>query len=170
MHSAGLDLGDEAAATPIGLGCKVCERPPCPQRSAAAPDRPPVVDEHASTFVPTPRCPVPGTDVPERVPVDLTPRSFRQDGCWCAVQTRSRSWAMWGSRSTDAPAQHESGVFEDVGVACLARDPGDNRDVLRGPSACLRCHAHRRTVPLVVDHAHSCRGRSPGGGVERRTS
>ncbi|MFF7992683.1 short-chain fatty acyl-CoA regulator family protein [Kitasatospora xanthocidica] len=52
VYSAGLDLGDEAAATPIGLGCKVCERPACPQRSAPAIGRPLAVDEGTSTFVP----------------------------------------------------------------------------------------------------------------------
>lgn len=54
VYSAGLDLGDEAAATLIGLGCKVCERPACPQRAAPAIGRPLAVDEHASTFVPYP--------------------------------------------------------------------------------------------------------------------
>ncbi|WP_033822079.1 short-chain fatty acyl-CoA regulator family protein [Kitasatospora sp. MBT63] len=52
VYAAGLDLGDEAAATPIGLGCKVCERPACPQRSAPAIGRALAVDEHTSTFVP----------------------------------------------------------------------------------------------------------------------
>ncbi|MEU6233932.1 short-chain fatty acyl-CoA regulator family protein [Kitasatospora sp. NPDC047058] len=52
VYSAGLDLGDEAAATPIGLGCKVCERPTCPQRSAPAIGRPLAVDERTSTFIP----------------------------------------------------------------------------------------------------------------------
>ncbi|MET9403905.1 short-chain fatty acyl-CoA regulator family protein [Kitasatospora sp. NPDC002965] len=54
VYSAGLDLGDEGAATPIGLGCKVCERPACPQRSAPAVGVPLVIDEHTSTFVPYP--------------------------------------------------------------------------------------------------------------------
>ncbi|MFJ4183769.1 short-chain fatty acyl-CoA regulator family protein [Kitasatospora sp. NPDC089509] len=52
VYSTGLDLGDEAAATPIGLGCKVCERPACAQRSAPAIGRPLAVDEHTSTFIP----------------------------------------------------------------------------------------------------------------------
>lgn len=52
VYSTGLDLADEAAATPIGLGCKVCERPACPQRSAPPIGRPLAVDEHTSTFVP----------------------------------------------------------------------------------------------------------------------
>ncbi|MEV6207848.1 short-chain fatty acyl-CoA regulator family protein [Kitasatospora sp. NPDC051914] len=54
VYSAGLDLADGAAATPIGLGCKVCERPACPQRAAPPIGRPLVVDEHSSTFVPYP--------------------------------------------------------------------------------------------------------------------
>ncbi|MFB7664989.1 short-chain fatty acyl-CoA regulator family protein [Kitasatospora sp. NPDC056138] len=54
VYSAGLDLADESAATPIGLGCKVCERPACPQRAAPQLGRPLLVDEHAGTFVPYP--------------------------------------------------------------------------------------------------------------------
>ncbi|MET8627589.1 short-chain fatty acyl-CoA regulator family protein [Kitasatospora sp. NPDC004669] len=54
VYSAGLDLADEAAATPIGLGCKVCDRPACPQRAAPAIGRPLAVDERTSTFVPYP--------------------------------------------------------------------------------------------------------------------
>ncbi|MFJ1705583.1 short-chain fatty acyl-CoA regulator family protein [Kitasatospora sp. NPDC088346] len=54
VYSTGLDLGDQGAATPIGLGCKVCERPACPQRAAPALGLPLAVDEHASTFVPYP--------------------------------------------------------------------------------------------------------------------
>lgn len=33
VYSAGLDLADRGAATPIGAGCRVCERPSCPQRA-----------------------------------------------------------------------------------------------------------------------------------------
>ncbi|GAA2748839.1 short-chain fatty acyl-CoA regulator family protein [Kitasatospora cinereorecta] len=54
VYSDGLDLRNAAAATPIGLGCKVCERPACPQRAAPAIGRPLAVDEHTSTFVPYP--------------------------------------------------------------------------------------------------------------------
>ncbi|GAA2834737.1 short-chain fatty acyl-CoA regulator family protein [Kitasatospora paracochleata] len=54
VYSDGLDLRNAAAATPIGLGCKVCERPACPQRAAPAIGRPLAVDEHSSTFVPYP--------------------------------------------------------------------------------------------------------------------
>ena len=34
IYSRGLDLSDPAAATPIGVGCKVCERGACPQRAS----------------------------------------------------------------------------------------------------------------------------------------
>ncbi|MGW4652189.1 short-chain fatty acyl-CoA regulator family protein [Kitasatospora sp. NPDC004289] len=54
VYSSGLDLTDPAAATPIGLGCKVCDRPACPQRAAPPLGRPLSVDEHRSTFVPYP--------------------------------------------------------------------------------------------------------------------
>ncbi len=54
VYSTGLDLADESAATPIGLGCKVCERPARPQRSAPPGGRPPAVDQHTGTFVPYP--------------------------------------------------------------------------------------------------------------------
>ncbi|MFJ8043561.1 short-chain fatty acyl-CoA regulator family protein [Kitasatospora sp. NPDC096147] len=52
VYSTGLDLTDPGAATPIGLGCKVCDRPACPQRAAPPLGRPLAVDEHRSSFVP----------------------------------------------------------------------------------------------------------------------
>lgn len=36
IYSKGLALHDPSAATPIGAGCKVCERPACPQRAVPA--------------------------------------------------------------------------------------------------------------------------------------
>lgn len=33
IYSKGLDLHDPSSATPIGTGCKVCERQSCPQRA-----------------------------------------------------------------------------------------------------------------------------------------
>ncbi|MFI9274128.1 short-chain fatty acyl-CoA regulator family protein [Kitasatospora sp. NPDC052896] len=54
VYSAGLDLDDQSAATPIGLGCKVCERPACPQRAAPPIGRPLTIDQHTSSFVPYP--------------------------------------------------------------------------------------------------------------------
>ncbi|HWK75197.1 MAG TPA: short-chain fatty acyl-CoA regulator family protein [Povalibacter sp.] len=35
IYSRGLDLSDPAATTPIGVGCRVCERQHCPQRAFA---------------------------------------------------------------------------------------------------------------------------------------
>lgn len=52
IYSAGLDLDDTRNATPIGMGCKVCDRPNCVQRAF-----PPIngrlrIDEHVSSFMP----------------------------------------------------------------------------------------------------------------------
>ncbi|MFJ3502166.1 short-chain fatty acyl-CoA regulator family protein [Streptomyces sp. NPDC090135] len=52
VYSDGLDLDNRAAATPIGMGCRVCERLDCPQRAVPPLGRTLAVDEHASTFVP----------------------------------------------------------------------------------------------------------------------
>jgi predicted transcriptional regulator/transcriptional regulator with XRE-family HTH domain len=54
VYSDGLTLGEGAAVTPIGMGCKVCERPACPQRAFPAIGRDIAVDENISTFVPYP--------------------------------------------------------------------------------------------------------------------
>lgn len=54
IYSRGLDLGDPAAATPIGAGCKVCERAACPQRAFPPIGRPVAIDENRSTLVPYP--------------------------------------------------------------------------------------------------------------------
>ncbi|MFI9308802.1 short-chain fatty acyl-CoA regulator family protein [Streptomyces triculaminicus] len=54
VYSAGLDLDDAAAATPIGMGCKVCERLDCPQRAVPPLGRRLAVDENRTTFVPYP--------------------------------------------------------------------------------------------------------------------
>ncbi|MFF2545379.1 short-chain fatty acyl-CoA regulator family protein [Kitasatospora sp. NPDC058063] len=58
-RGAGTGRRDEAPPPPgteatggSPTGCKVCERPACPQRSAPAIGRPLAVDEHTSTFVP----------------------------------------------------------------------------------------------------------------------
>lgn len=59
VYSAGLDLDDQAAATPIGMGCKVCDRPACPQRAFPAIGKKLTVDENSSTFVPYPAVPEP---------------------------------------------------------------------------------------------------------------
>ncbi|AXB44545.1 short-chain fatty acyl-CoA regulator family protein [Amycolatopsis albispora] len=57
VYSTGLDLDDRAAATPIGMGCKVCERPACPQRAFPTIGKQLTVDENTSTFVPYPAVP-----------------------------------------------------------------------------------------------------------------
>ncbi|MFF9066566.1 short-chain fatty acyl-CoA regulator family protein [Streptomyces sp. NPDC014891] len=54
VYSDGLDLDNAAAATPIGMGCRVCERLDCPQRAAPPLGRPLLIDQNASTFVPYP--------------------------------------------------------------------------------------------------------------------
>ncbi|WP_329620433.1 short-chain fatty acyl-CoA regulator family protein [Streptomyces sp. NBC_01255] len=54
VYSDGLDLDNTAAATPIGMGCRVCERLDCPQRAAPPLGRPLRIDQNTSTFVPYP--------------------------------------------------------------------------------------------------------------------
>jgi len=57
VYSTGLDLDEPAAATPIGMGCKVCERPACSQRAFPTIGKQLTVDENTSTFVPYPAVP-----------------------------------------------------------------------------------------------------------------
>ncbi|MCZ7462218.1 short-chain fatty acyl-CoA regulator family protein [Streptomyces sp. WMMC940] len=54
VYSDGLDLTRHSAATPIGMGCRVCERLDCPQRAAPPLDRTLRIDQNSSTFVPYP--------------------------------------------------------------------------------------------------------------------
>ncbi|WP_424892769.1 short-chain fatty acyl-CoA regulator family protein [Streptomyces sp. XH2] len=54
VYSDGLDLGNASAATPIGMGCRICERLDCPQRAVPPLGRALAVDENSSTFVPYP--------------------------------------------------------------------------------------------------------------------
>ncbi|MFD4231854.1 short-chain fatty acyl-CoA regulator family protein [Streptomyces sp. NPDC058545] len=54
VYSDGLDLGNTSAATPIGMGCRICERLDCPQRAVPPLGRPLTIDENSSTFVPYP--------------------------------------------------------------------------------------------------------------------
>ncbi|MET8859537.1 short-chain fatty acyl-CoA regulator family protein [Streptomyces sp. NPDC004579] len=54
VYSDGIDLANASAATPIGMGCRVCERLDCPQRAAPPLGRPLRIDQNTSTFVPYP--------------------------------------------------------------------------------------------------------------------
>lgn len=54
VHSDGLDLANASAATPIGMGCRVCERLDCPQRAAPPLGHTLRIDQNSSTFVPYP--------------------------------------------------------------------------------------------------------------------
>ncbi|HET6336607.1 MAG TPA: short-chain fatty acyl-CoA regulator family protein [Polyangiales bacterium] len=52
VYSRGLDLTDPAARTPIGSGCKVCERASCPQRAFPPIGKSVAVDVNESRFEP----------------------------------------------------------------------------------------------------------------------
>lgn len=52
VYAKGLNLNDPDVATPIGMGCKVCERENCPQRAFPFVGRPLEVNEHQSRFMP----------------------------------------------------------------------------------------------------------------------
>jgi len=54
IYSRGLDLADPSSATPIGAGCKVCERIGCPQRAFPPIGRTVAVDQNRSTLTPYP--------------------------------------------------------------------------------------------------------------------
>ncbi len=54
IYSRGLDLSDPASATPIGAGCKLCERPACPQRAFPAIGRFVAIDENHANRTPYP--------------------------------------------------------------------------------------------------------------------
>jgi XRE family transcriptional regulator, fatty acid utilization regulator len=54
VYSAGLDLDDRDSATPIGMGCKMCERPACAQRAFPPLGRTLAVDQNRTTFAPYP--------------------------------------------------------------------------------------------------------------------
>lgn len=54
VYSKGLDLNDSESATPIGAGCKVCERPACPQRAFPPIGKPLAVDPNRSSLTPYP--------------------------------------------------------------------------------------------------------------------
>ena len=52
VYAKGLDLKDQSAAVPIGAGCKICERPSCPQRAFPAIGRRTSIDENERRFAP----------------------------------------------------------------------------------------------------------------------
>ena len=52
VYAKGMDLNDPDAATPIGMGCKVCERADCPQRAFPFVGQPLAADENQSRFAP----------------------------------------------------------------------------------------------------------------------
>jgi len=54
VYSQGLNLQDGAGFTPIGAGCKVCQRDNCPQRAFPAVGSALLVDENSSRFAPYP--------------------------------------------------------------------------------------------------------------------
>jgi predicted transcriptional regulator len=59
VYSVGIDLTDPEATVPIGAGCKVCDRPSCPQRAFPYLGRPVRVDPHTSTDLPYPPAGIP---------------------------------------------------------------------------------------------------------------
>lgn len=54
VYAKGLDLSDSETAVPIGAGCKVCERPNCPQRAFPPIGSRTAVDENERRFTPYP--------------------------------------------------------------------------------------------------------------------
>lgn len=52
VYSRGLDLNDADGATPIGMGCKVCDRSGCAQRAFPPVGRTLHIDERSTGFVP----------------------------------------------------------------------------------------------------------------------
>lgn len=59
IYARGLDLNDPLAATPIGAGCKICEREACPQRAFPPIGRPIDADPNRSSKTPYPICDAP---------------------------------------------------------------------------------------------------------------
>ena len=52
VYAKGLDLNDPESATPIGMGCKVCEREQCTQRAFPYVGKGLIVDENSSRVAP----------------------------------------------------------------------------------------------------------------------
>ncbi|MEX5632805.1 short-chain fatty acyl-CoA regulator family protein [Parafrankia sp. FMc2] len=57
VYATGLDLDDPAAATPIGAGCRVCDRDDCAQRAFPRLGHDLAVTEDRSTYIPYPVLP-----------------------------------------------------------------------------------------------------------------
>jgi predicted transcriptional regulator/DNA-binding XRE family transcriptional regulator len=54
VYSVGIDPTNIESIVPIGAGCKICDRPACPQRAFPYLGRPVYVDPHSSTDLPYP--------------------------------------------------------------------------------------------------------------------
>jgi predicted transcriptional regulator len=54
VYAQGIDLKNPAIASPIGMGCKVCERRGCPQRAFPPLAHKLSVSENESAFEPSP--------------------------------------------------------------------------------------------------------------------
>ena len=52
VYSQGLDLDDPNSQTPIGIGCKLCERDSCAQRAFPSALHPLAIDANSRTFAP----------------------------------------------------------------------------------------------------------------------
>ena len=52
IYSVGIDLADKEAAVPIGVSCRVCERPNCPQRAFPPIGKVIQVNENEREFLP----------------------------------------------------------------------------------------------------------------------
>lgn len=57
VYAAGLNLTDPRAATPIGFGCRICDRPDCAQRSVPPAGRSIAIDENTAGLAPYPVSP-----------------------------------------------------------------------------------------------------------------
>jgi XRE family transcriptional regulator, fatty acid utilization regulator len=65
VYSTGIALDDPATAVPIGAGCKICNRPACPQRAFPYPGARVVVDENAGSSLPYASAPPAVTTEPQ---------------------------------------------------------------------------------------------------------
>ena len=52
VYADGHDPTNDAAVTPIGINCRLCERPDCTERALPPMNRRLIVDEHRWDFVP----------------------------------------------------------------------------------------------------------------------